>query len=193
MRKSLSMRGIEVQHPKQMVREVGEEAIRIKNRARLRNRYSGASPCCCPPSSLSSFPRFPSPQLNFLSVPAGDKEAGLIFLFDTSPVKCCLSLVPRAHLMSLFISQDRTWCQARAEFGTQHVLVQLCSRPPIIAGSARTAACCSGGLDGHADEPFQAINRRFYATCACVYAGFGRLRRLCTFTQILDVYAVITQ
>ena len=92
--------------------------------------------------------------------------------------------------MSLFISQDRTWCQARAEFGTQHVLFQLCSRPLIIAGSARTASCCSGGLDGHADEPLQAINRRFYANVHVftqildVYADFGRLR---------SDYAVITQ
>jgi hypothetical protein len=97
------------------------------------------------------------------------------------------------QLMSLFISQDRTWRQSRAEFGTQHVLVQLCSRPPIIAGSARTAACCSGGLDGHADEPFQAINRLLYANVHVftqvvdVYADFGRLR------SDLDVYALITQ
>ncbi len=99
--------------------------------------------------------------------------------------------------MSLFISQDRTWCQAQAEFGIvlgRLVLSQLCSRvesrPPIITGSARTASSCSGGLDGNADEPSQTINLRFYANVHVftqdlnVYAGFGRLR---------NVYAVITQ
>ena len=95
--------------------------------------------------------------------------------------------------MSLFISQDRTWFQAQAEFGIvlgRLVLGHLGSRPPIITGSARTASCCSGGLDGNADEPSQAINLRFYANVHVftqdlnVYAGFGRLR---------SVYAVITQ
>ena len=135
----------------------------------------------------------PLPQLNFLSVPAGKNGRRIIFKFDTTPVKCCLSLVSRAQPMSLFISQDRTWCQARAAFGTQHILVQLCSRPPTIAGSARMASCCSGGLDGHADELFQAINLRFHANVHVftqvldVYAGCERLR------SDLDVYALITQ
>jgi len=101
--------------------------------------------------------------------------------------------VPPAQLMSLFISQDRTWCQAEAEFGIvlgRLVLGQRCSRPPIVTGSARTASSCSGGLDGNADEPSQTINLRFYANVHVftqdlnVYAGFGRLR---------NVYAVITQ
>ena len=138
--------------------ELGTAAARVPASAR---GFCWRLSLLLPPPSLSSFPRFP--QLNFLSVPAGENEQRLIFLFDTTPVKCCLSLVPRAQLMSLFISQDRTWCRARAEFGIQHVLGQLCSRPPIITGSARTAPNCSGGLDGHADQPFQAINLRFYA------------------------------
>jgi hypothetical protein len=67
----------------------------------------------------------PLHQLNFLSVPAGINGRHLIFKFDTTPVKCCLSLQLCAQLMSLFISQDRTWRQARAEFGIQLVLGQL--------------------------------------------------------------------
>ena len=38
----------------------------------VRWAVDGVSSCCCPPPSLSSFPRFP--QLNFLSVPAGLNE-----------------------------------------------------------------------------------------------------------------------
>ena len=106
--------------------------------------------------------------------------------------------------MSLFISQDHTWCQAQAEICIvlgRLVLGQLGSRPPIITGSARTASCCSGGLDGNADEPSQAINLRFYANVHVftqdlnVYAGFGRLRSdYAVFTQCLSsVYAVLTQ
>ena len=131
-----------------------------------------------------------------------------MFLFDTTPVKCCLSLVPPCPAdKSFYISQDRPWCQAQAEICIvlgRLVLSQPGSRPPMITGSARTASCCSGGLDGNADERSQAINLRIYANVHVftqdlnVYAGFGSLysvyAEITHFTQCLrSVYAKIAQ